>query len=533
MSIQHRTKKFLISIGIAAVSLSLPAFVSYGKNKNNSFPNYAMYTKENDRELHYLYFPEGSSDQISSGLSDEIRYDSDPAEISRTRIARTYQLSQDGRLLFFPDSLDYSCFSLYYKDIDDPNEKAVKIDSGVSSYLINGDASVITYEKNDELCQYNRKTGKRKTIADNIWYYYVSEDNNTILYRNARDIFYCSLSDGSLEKVDIHPYDMNCLSKDLSTIYYISYEGAGYTLCKKERGKEDVKIDFDIWKIIRAYDSGELYYVTVDSVDFPLMSYVYDAKKEADAVLTKPVLPDRNMPDYDTAYRAYIRSSKEYRAKLKRDEIREYLEEAKRVTYSFSHYALYYYDGKKSTLISNSFTDFSSSYSFAADKPVITYTQHNMRDDAGVDLSEIEDADKIVSTVSDSICSVDRYIAFGASVIPLGHANGENTECCLSADGNTFYYLEETPKDNDYGNLYQMDISSPERLGAPKLYDEDVFCNNFYDSDSLFYVGKDNLLYFKNYRENKGELYVNRRKMDDDVNRIIPEYSSYSSFLQR
>ena len=391
MSIHHRPEKFFISIGIAAASLLLPAFVSYGKNENNPSLNYTIYTKENDRELHCLYFPESNSDQIFSGFLDEIHYDSDPSEISNTRIANTYQLSRDGGLLFFPDALDYSYYSLYSKNIDDPNEKAVKIDSGVYSYLISRDASVITYRKDNKLCQYNRKTGKHKTIADNIGYYYVSEDNNTILYSNNEGIFYCTLSDGSLEEVDIHPYDMNCLSNGLSTIYYISYDGAIYTLCKKERGKEDVKIDFDIWKVIKAYDSGELYYVTVDSVDFPLMSYVYDEKKDADAALRKPVLPDRDAPDYDAAYRAYKRASREYRAKSKRDEIRKYLAEAKKIRYSFTHYALYYYDGKESTLISNSFTDSSSSYSFAADKPVITYTQYNMRDDAGVDLSEIGD----------------------------------------------------------------------------------------------------------------------------------------------
>lgn len=514
-----KEKNFAV-IGIAAISLFLSVFTVNAKNTDNSLPDYAMYKK--DQKLCYIDFSENNSRQVSTGLFDILDYDY--SYFSEERVINKYTLSQDGRLLFFPDALDYPFFSLSCRNVNDPKAKAIKIDSDIRSYLVNEDASIITYEKNNTLFRYNRKGRKRQTIANNIGYYYASPDGNTILYTSGNEVFYYTPSNGRREKVDIHFYDINCISKDLSTIYYISSDGH-YSLNKKERGKENVKIDSEVWMVIKAYPSGKLYYVTVNSVDFPLLHYVYDDKKEFDAALTKPVAPSRNSPDYDTAYKAYKRASKEYLAKLKRDEIRKYLEEAKRIRWGFSHYALYYYDGEKSTLISNSFTD--SSFAFAADEPIITYTEYSLLDDAGVNLSEIEDADKVVRTVCDSLCSVDRYVAFGASSVPLEWAEEEETDFCLSADGKTLYYLVKTPKNENHGDLYQMNISSLQKFGTPKLYDRNVFCDNLYS------VGGNNLLYLKNYKNDKGELYFNREKMDDNVTCIIPVDPFSTPFLQR
>lgn len=512
----------IASACIAAAALFLPVFTATAKDTNSSLPDYAMYKKGD--ELRYIDFSKDSSGQISTGLFDELTFDY--SYFSEEDIIHKYTLSPDGELLFFPDTPDYPYFSLFCRDIDSPRNKAVKIDSNVHSYLINEDASAVIYQKDHALCRYDRKSGKRQTIADNAGYhYYISDDGNTILYSTNDGIFYYTLPDGRREKADINVYDMNCISGDLSTIYYISSD-LHYSLYKKERGKEEVIINYSaLWKVIKAYDSGELYYVTVDTVDFPLLSYVYDEKRESDAALTKPVAPARNSTDYATAYRAYRKACKEYSAKLKRDKIRAFLEKEKYVTYCFSHYALYYYDGKHSTLISNSFKD--SSYAFAADKPVITYSEYNLLDNAGVDLSEIEDADHVIRTVSDSLCSIDRRIAFGASSVSLDREEGDGTDFCLSADGNTLYYLEETPKKDNCGNLYQMDISSPEKPGTPKLYDTDVVCGE------LYYVGRKNLLYFKNYEDGSGELYLNRKKMDDDVTCIIPADPFSAPFLYR
>lgn len=510
----------IASACIAAAALFLPVFTATAKDTDSSLPDYAMYKKED--ELRYIDFSKDSSGQISTGLFDELTFDY--SYFSEEDIIHEYTLSPDGELLFFPDTPDYPYFSLFCRDIDSPRDKAVKIDSNVHSYLINEDASAVIYRKNHALCRYDRKSGKRQTIADNVGYYYISDDGNTILYSTDDGIFYYTLADGRREKANISFYDMNCISEDLSTMYYISFDGL-YTLYKKERGKEEVRIDSAIWKVIKAYDSGEFYYVTVDTVEFPLLSYVYDDKRKSDAALKKPVAPARNSPDYATAYRAYRKACKEYSAKLKRDEIRAFLEEEKNVKRLYSHYELYYYDGKKSTLISNSFKD--SSYAFAADKPVITYTEYNLLDNAGVDLSEIEDADHVIRTVSDSLCSIDRRIAFGASSVSLDREEGDGTDFCLSADGNTLYYLEETPKKDNCGNLYQMDISSPEKPATPKLYDTDVLC------DELYYVGRKNLLYFKNYEDGSGELYLNRKKMDDDVTCIIPADPFSAPFLYR
>lgn len=527
--LKYHTKSKILSalIGIAVLILLSPALTADGKNADIPPLSYAMYTKSEGERLYCISFPGDTSGQISTVPLCDICSDSDPSEISSEWITDAIQLSKDGELLFFSDDINYFGFPLFYRDRNDPEEKAVKIDSGIDSYRVSDDSCVVTYRKEDgTLRRYNKKTGKRQTVADYVEYFFVSDDGDTVLYTSKEGVFYYTASSGLREKVDIEAYDINCVSEDLSTIYYTSTDSY-FHLYKKERGKEEVRIDYETWKVIKAYDTGELYYVTVESVAFPLLRYISDEKKEADAALKKPLPPDRNASNYDTAYRAYQKACREYSAKLKRDEIRAYLEKTKHVIYTYTHYSLYYYDGEKSTLISDSFTDLDLSCAVAADEPVITYTQYNLRDDAGVDLSEIEDADHVTFTVSNSLSSVDRYVAFGASSVPLGQAESAGTNFCFSADGKKLYYLAETAEKENCGSLYQISLSSPKRPGTPKLYDTDVFCGD------LCCVGDNNLLYFKNYREDRGELYCNGKKVDDEVNRIIPADSASTPFLQR
>ena len=75
------------------------------------------------------------------------------------------------------------------------------------------------------------------------------------------------------------------------------------------------------------------------------------------------------------------------------------------------------------------------------------------------------------------------------------------------------------PEDKNYGELYQVSISSSGELGTPELYDSDV-C-----TDNIYFIGENKLLYFKDYKNDKGELYINQEQVDYDVNAYSIRYN--------
>lgn len=494
-------------IGILLAAACILVFVLIGGGTGSS-SNYAMYVK--DKEIYYTGFSRKDPWQVTSRFVDGGDIDNFDLADAAYFLADACRLSEDGSLLFFPDKISYSDngYSLYYRQVNKPKEDAVKIDSDIISYSVSKDASAITYQKNDTLYQYDRKKEDKQKVASDIRRYYVSDDGKTILYLNTEDVLYSTVRGGDREKIDSEISALSYVSEDLSTLVYIK-EG---TLYKKVGSEDKVKISSDVDHVIAAYDSGEVYYVKSESMEVPLSNYVYDDKKEADAVLTEPKSPNWIDPDYDAKYEAYQKASEEYRAKLFRDNLRKSLNEEK---IEQTDYSLCYYNGEEETVIHDSFID--SSYPCAADSPVITYTAYDQSDDIRIKLSETEDIYSIRSFVTEALISAsERYVTVGSTSSLLDREEAQHFR--LSADGETLFYLDEVPEDKDYGELYQVSISSSGELGSPELYDSDVY------TGTLHFIDAGKLLYFKDYKNDKGELYIDREKIDYDVNFYSIQY---------
>lgn len=503
---QKKSKKgliFAVGIGVIAVAALVCIFVFLGGNTGGGSKNYAMYVK--DKELYYTDFSNKDPWQITSRLVEDDALDNYEFFSRSYILGSDCRLSKDGSVLFFPDRIGYSDsgYSLYCRDVNHPKEEAAKIDSDVVSYSVSDDASAITYQKDDALYQYDRKKEDKQKVAADIQSYRVSGDGRTILYMNTENALYSTVKGGEREKLDSDVSSLNYVSDDLSTILYIKED----SLYRKEDGKDKEKISSDVFDVLRAYDSGEIYYVKAETEEVPLINYVNDDKKEDDAAMQEPESPSWTDPDYDAKYEAYQKDLEEYSAKQDRDYAREYLAEEKM---EFTTYTLCYYNGEEETIVSDNFTNIS--YTCATDKPVITYTAYDdQSEDVTVKMSEIEDPYSISGMIAEALDSAARrYVAVGAVSTDLDQDEARNL--CLSADGKTLYYLDEIPEDKNYGELYQVSISSSGELGTPELYDSDV-C-----TDYLYFISKDKLLYFKDYKEDKGELYINQERIDYDVN---------------
>lgn len=509
---QKKSKKGLIfaGIGVIAVAALVCIFVFFGGSTGGTSKNYAMYVK--DKELYYTDFSNKDPWQITSRLVKDDAYDNYEFSSGAYILGSACRLSKDGSLLFFPDRISGSDsgYSLYCRKINRPKEEAVKIDSDVVSYSVSDDASAVTYQKNDTLYQYDRKKEDKQKVASDILNYRVSADGRTILYMNTENALYSTVKGGEREKLGSDLSSLDYVSEDLSTVFYTK-EGSLY---QKEAGKDKEKISSDVYSVIKVYDSGEVYYVKAETGEIPLIDYVYDDKKEADAAMQELESPSWTDPDYDAKYDAYQKELEEYYAKQNRDYAREYLAEEK---IEQTAYTLCYYNGEEETVVSDNFTNIS--YVCAADKPVITYTAYDdQSEDITVKLSEMEDPYSISGMIAEALNSAaERYVAVGA--VSAGLDQDEARNFCLSADGETLYYLAEIPEDKNYGELYRVSVSSSGELGTPELYDSDV-C-----TDNVYFISEDKLLYFKDYKEDKGELYINQEKIDYDVNAYTIHYN--------
>ncbi|MCM1040791.1 MAG: hypothetical protein NC434_15860 [Ruminococcus sp.] len=293
------------------------------------------------------------------------------------------------------------------------------------------------------------------------------------------------------------------MSDDLSVLFYMKDD----TLYRKETDGDREKISSDIQSVVKAYDSGEVYYAKAAEEELSLSDYVIDDKKNEDAALREPEYPNTSWSDpaRDTKMEAYNKAMEEYYLKQNRDYLREALKEQRIPQTS---YTLCYFDGKEETIVSETFTY--SSYSAAADAPVIVYEAYDQSEDISIKLSEIENIYDVSNQIMEALyTSAERYVAVGSASVDFDEEDAQDFR--LSADGKTLYYFDDVPEDKYYGELYQVSVSSSGELGNPDLYDSDVFINNLH-------IMKDGrLLYFKDFKDGSGELYVDKEKIDYEV----------------
>ena len=188
----------------------------------------------------------------------------------------------------------------------------------------------------------------------------------------------------------------------------------------------------------------------------------------------------------------------------KRDTLREELKEEE---VSESVKELYYYDGKKETKISDNFISVESrSYK----KPVIVFDVANEEEPKKVKLSEIkatyEVYDKLGYDFSSS--SESSVIAIGDKVSDIDEEDVKNVE--ITAEGDMIYFIANVDEDDKIGDLYEINIKEGKASEA-KLYDEDIY------SEYLRLYESDKVIYFKDYEDKEGTLYINKKEIDDEV----------------
>lgn len=548
----------VIGVAIIAILIFIISAISGGSGKSKN--NYALYIK--DSEIYYNNLKKNKDPlQLTTRLVDN-----DNA-VGNSYLARSASslgiqicMSQDGKYIFFPDKVDGSDINLYYRKVDKPKEEAVKIDSGITSYTVNTSATLVTYRKDGNLYQYNIKKDSKDKIASDVGDYRISENGKKIIYINSEDNLYLKNGSKEKEKIASEVSDLKYVSEDFNTIYYTKDD----SLYKRVKSNEPVKIASDIYSVINIYDSGEIYYLTNKDEKISLINYVTDDMKEQDASIIKPEYPEYNSPEYpeypdapeypswndyetdeeyyaasDAYYEAYEEWEEEcdriredyndacekydedyellvdeynvaydkYREKASRDDLREDLEER---TLSRSGYSLCYYNGKEEVVITDAFDGYSYDYTYAYDVPVISYEAYSQSNLKKVKLSEVDSVYDIEDMVEDALySSTERYIAIKNNATVLEQEK-DITNLRINSKGTVAYYIDDVPNDKSHGTLYRIKISK-NKIGKAEVYDNDVY------SGYSYFVDEDEFMYFKDVKSGKGELYIDKDKVDYDV----------------
>ena len=527
-----------IGVAVVAVLILVISLFSGGGGKGEN--NYALYLKDSE-----IFFTDLKKDseawQLTSRLVDTDDVDDEDLADAGYQLGLYTYMSEDGKYIFFPDKIgdDDDGFNLYYREVAKPDAEAVKIDSDVQSYTVNDSATLVTYLKGEEGNLYQYKIGEdsKDKIASEVRGFEVSDDGKKIGYINSENSIYLKYADKEKEKIASDVSTLEYVTEDFTTVYYIK-DGSLY---KQVEGADKVKIASDVYDVIKIYDSGEIYYLTSEAEEISLMDYVTDDMKDADASIAEPSYP--NYPsspsrpswwnydtdtEYDAAYEAYeeayeawqaecdrmkteyYAAREAYYAKLSRDELREDLEEE---TLDQSSYSLCFYNGTEEVVITDAFVGgyyYYSSYTYASNAPVIAYEAYNQSNLEKVKLSEVESIYDIENMVEAALfSSSERYIAVKGTATVIEQEK-EATNFRINSAGTEVYYIDDIPNEKNYGELYRISIADGV-VGKAEVYDSDVYTGYCY------FVNETDLKYFKDYKDGKGELYINKNKIDYDV----------------
>ena len=477
-------RKYLKLGGIAAAAVLVLVLV-ISLFSGSKQPDYFLYLK--DGEMFSVGLNGSNPWEITSKLAKDIGNAN--LAVEADSIAWRITLSADGKRIFYPDKFEGyigGSFSLYYRNVNKPKQDPVKVASDVTDYRINEDGSIVIFENNDgDLYRYNVRKDEKEKISKDIRSYRTSEDLDEILLLTYDGDLY--RQSGSREKVKLES-DVTGLvdvSEDLKTVLFMKDDA----LYRKTGSKEKEKIDSDVEETVRVSEDLKTVLYIKDDALYRKTGSKEKEKVDADIEEIVRISEDLKTVVYIKDDALYLREGTRDKKKVADDvtEVRVVYEDnriyfCKESEISPQYRALYFFDGKKSTLVIDGVTSLTCSH-WSAKNSVAAATVYD--EDEGEEYGYII-VGKNATKVADDILQY-------ASIDP---------------DGKNVYYLAEYDYSTGSGDLYQVKIGS--KAGKPTLYDRDV-------SNMISIMEDGKVAYYKDVLGEAGELYIDKKRVDSDV----------------
>ena len=354
-----------------------------------------------------------------------------------------------GKTIFYPDHIELNkdeCgVPLYCRSLEE-DSKSMLIDTNVYFYTINDDADIVTYIKHyenenheayDELCRYNFTSGKVEEICKDTdkYFYFVSADGETLLYLDYdKDKWIIMDENGNTTELKYHTGSRDVYTdKNLENIFYVKEDGLLY---KSIHGGSETLVSDLPDKTIVPMDKVQVV-SGIDSNGNEILPDDYDA----DAVFVDEVYVFESGEAYFTL------SNNNYSEDKQKE--------------------LYYYDGNKSALVSDSYRK----TKYAGRKNAVLVFGDGKYDDT----------------------SFDSYAAVKGNAVLLDitgiYGNGWDSGCAGDEAGNILYI-----QDSNTGDLQEIKYDENGNLTG-KVLDKDTRPEIYVlDNDLILYFTEENTL---------------------------------------
>ncbi len=528
-----RIALLLGGIGLAVLITAVIATAMLaGPQQAQTAPDCAVYIQ--DRELMLTDAAGKASRRITTRLADNPSIDNELLAMACFRLASDVTLSRDGQTIFFPDKmsdLDRSSISVYYRKMGAPDEDAVKIDSDILYYLVNEDATLVTYLKDPDyaLYQYDLRRDEKTKIAESVERFACTDDHRRLGYIDGDQNLYVKDLGKAPEKLASGMSHDLVWNENLSAVTYIQ----DTVLYHQKVGGKKIKLDSDVSYILHAYDTGEMYYTTSRPTEASVAAFVendLEGKPPLPAPdLQEPVAPHSwdfmTSEEYDAAYEHYVQEHNAYLEAVKQQGTagsrEKALESLYAETISIDSETLWYYNGSEKKRVLETYVfihehdpGYGDPY-VARDTPAFVFQAYTGSPGGVLRLSEIENTDDIGAEIFSALYAKASWHV--ASKATLSELPGEASPMIyLQSDGKALFYMDKAPDEDEpeeegwegssKRNLYRAGISGG-KLQEPELYDTGI---HTYGA-SLLESG--NLVYYKN----NWDLFIDKAPIDNDV----------------
>lgn len=511
---KNKSKIIIAVIAIVAVVAAVAAILfAYSKKSGDDFVERPLYIKDNA-----VYYVDSKSDSPVL-ISEKLFKNEDVDPRSQLIIMNGTQFTQKGNKVFYCEKIDIenNSFDLYYRLLNKPEEDPVKLAQDVVSYVVDDKGETVIYADVYNNV-YTHNMVERDKIVTEAKSVYFSKDRTKVMYLVEDGGLYVQIIGGEKDKIDSDVTVVYSVAED-NNFEYICYMKES-DLYVKKADSDKIKVDTEVLEVLCVYKNGGIYYTKENEVKGggTLLDYVTYPKEMIES--DKKLIDNRYASDWRARNEAFNRVW-----------AKEVFEKVTVETFC----SLYYFDGETSSMINDAYVDLNSGYNYDSSAAMIFRSydnvdikkvdildfvnaldeKHQFRKDEekGVflskeeyqNLSYFDDFKKTILGAMESEETI--YLAINGVLIEIeGEKLGNNFS--LSTDGSTLYYIDNYDSEKDTGDLMVANIVDG-ALSDAEVYDTEVSGGHAFGEDVVIYV--------KDRKDDKYDLYINKKLVEYDV----------------
>lgn len=451
--------------------------------------DYIFYLQNN--EIRYIDLEKTDSVQPEQLTEQYLKTEGEDVYAVSSNIDRIFK----NQAVIFADHSDPGEMRLYYKSLNKEDEKPRFIDENISEYLTSADKEHMLYVKGDErgLYRWDFDLKKSEKLSEYVGEYYISGDGKNICFLDENSDLYVKSQNEKPKKIakNIH-YIVYC-NEELTKFVY----SRGENLYLYHAGKEEKIANNAI--VIGFLNNGEGYYRT----DEKMIPW--------DELIEDDVAPDS--------------PRKEFIKNLSEEDADEY---------GWTVNTLWYFDGEKSHKLNERCLWISSGIMWdialfgwvMQDRTQVFFREYDAKAFTKIKLSELNeeyDLYEIMDKVFEEFQKTTPYfVAIKDRVMTMSGVVAET----VSADssGRRLYFYKNVDDQYLKGDLYRVEVSE-DGVSDPIVVSDNVSTTR----KNVFGDGTE--IYFKFKAEFVGDLYVDGKKVDEDVNTERWDYDEKTKTL--